>query len=364
MTPLLAIRDGPRTDGRRPVSIIGRQARREVEICRQDGEVSTSPSVSDHVRTRSVPDEVVAWLLEGDPAIRWQVRRDLLDEPDDVVARERALVATEGWGAELLSRQDPDGRWAGAFYNPKFTSTTYTLLQLSWLGLPPGHPAALRGVAALWDGAEIVDGGLTFSDSTARYPEACISSMVVLVSARSGYADPRVENAVDWLVGQQLDDGGWNCEAIVTGSRHSSFHTSISALDALQAYREAGGRARVDEAVARGQRFFLEHGLYRSHRTGEVVDPAMRRFPFPPQWRFDVLRGLEHFRAAGAERDIRLTDPVEQVRRRRRADGRWPYHRPYPGHVWFEMEEPGPSRWATLRALRALRWWDERQADV
>lgn len=312
-------------------------------------------------RTRALgdrpSDEVIAWLLEGDPAIRWQVRRDLLDDDEPSVAAERALVATQGWGADLLARQDDDGRWAGRYYNPKWTSTTYTLLLLHWLGLPTGHPAALRGNRALWEGAHIIDGGLTFGDSTARYPEACITSMVVLLAASSGYADPRVEDAVAWLLGQQLRDDGWNCEAPVTGSRHGSFHTSISALDALQAYRAAGRRVPVDEAIARGQRFFLEHRLYRSHRTGEVVDAAMTRFPFPPQWRYDVLRGLEHFRAAGAARDDRLAEGVERVLRRRGPDGRWPSYRRYPGRVWFELEEAGPSRWATLRALRVLRWW-------
>lgn len=307
----------------------------------------------------TLPDDVVAWLLDADPAIRWQVRRDILGEEEAAVADERAKVASEGWGAALLARQDDDGRWAASYYNPKWRSTTYTLLQLHWLGLAPGHPAALRGNRALWEGAHIMDGGLTFSDSTARYPEACITSMVVLLAASSGYADPRVEDAVRWLLGQQLDDDGWNCEAPVTGSRHGSFHTSISALDALLAYRVAGGTVDVEEALARGRRFFLEHRLYRSHRTGEVVDPAMTRFPFPPQWRFDVLRGLEHFRAAGAPRDERMVEAIERIRRRRAADGRWPYYRRYPGRVWFEMEEPGPSRWATLRALRVLRWWDE-----
>lgn len=306
----------------------------------------------------SAADDVTDWLLEGDPAIRWQVLKDLLDADPDTVEAERSRVATTGWGAELLSRQDEDGRWSGRLYNPKWTSTTYTLLLLHWLGLPARHPAALRGNAALWEGAQITDGGLTFGDSTARYPEACITSMLVLLAASSGYEDSRVEDAVGWLLGQQLRDGGWNCESIPTGSRHSSFHTSISALDALLAYRGAGGRIAVEEPIARGQAFFLEHGLYRSHRTGTIVSGAMTRFPFPPQWRFDVMRGLEHFRAAGARRDERLADGVERVRRRRGDDGTWPYYRRYPGRVWFEMEGPGPSRWATLRARRVLRWWE------
>jgi hypothetical protein len=302
-------------------------------------------------------DAVVAWLLDADPAIRWQVRRDLLDEPGDLVAAERARVATTGWGAGVLARQDPDGRWAGGLYRPHWTGTTYSLLLLHRLGLPAGTPGAVRGVEALLDGAERFDGGLTFPDSTARYPEACITSMVLLLAASTGVRDARVEQAVAWLLRQRLADGGWNCESVSTGSRHSSFHTTISALEALHSYRESGGRLAVGEALSGGREFLLEHALFRSHRTGAVVDEAMVRFPFPPRWRYDVLRALEHFRAAGAARDDRLGDAVDVVRSRRGLDGRWPLDAGLPGHVWFELEGPGPSRWATLRALRVLRWW-------
>lgn len=304
------------------------------------------------------PEELLAWLMAADPAIRWQVARDLLGAAPDQVALERERVATTGWGAEILARQDPDGRWSGGLYRPKWTGTTYTLLLLHWLGLPPGKPAAIRGVEALLDGAQWFDGGLTFSDSTARYPEACITAMVVLVGASHGATDPRLDDAARWLLEHQLPDGGWNCESVRTGSTHGSFHTSISALDALSAYREAGGNLSADSAIATGQEFFLEHRLYRSHRTGEVVSEAMTRFPFPPQWHFDVLRGLDHFRGSGAAPDPRLEDAVGLLRRRRRADGRWPHYRGHPGAVWFEMEGPGPSRWTTLRALRVLRWWE------
>jgi len=308
--------------------------------------------------------EVLDWLLDSDPAIRWQVRQDLLDDDAASVAAERALVPHSGWGAALLARQDPDGRWGGGLYRPKWTSTTYTLLLLHRLGLPPGNEGARRGVEALLDGAERFDGGgLTFPDSTARYPEACLTSMVVLVAASNGVSDRRVEGAVDWLLGQQLDDGGWNCESVVTGTRHGSFHTSISALEALLAYRDDGGAIAVEGAIRRGHDFFLDHRLYRSHRTGHVVDPAMTRFHFPPQWHFDVLRGLDHVRAAGATPDERLADAVALVRARRGTDGRWPYEGDVleddgaPGVSWFALEGPGPSRWNTLRALRVLRWW-------
>jgi hypothetical protein len=209
----------------------------------------------------------------------------------------------------------------------------------------------------VWDGAQFYDGGLTLAKSI-RQPETCITAMLVLLASSFGLDDERLDPAVGWLLGQQLADGGWNCESIRSGSRHGSFHTSISALDALLQYQNSGGKVTVNGAMERGRGFFLDHRMYRSHRSGEVVNPAFTRFPFPPQWHFDVLRGLEHFRTAGAVPDQRLSDAVDVIRRARRRDGTWPVQRGHPGKTWFRMEEPGPSRWATLRACRVLNWWD------
>jgi len=300
--------------------------------------------------------DTVAWLLEGDPAIRWQALRDLTDASAAEVTAERALVATSGWGARLLELQDPDGLWAGALYSPKWTSTTYTLLLLHWLGLPRGNEQALAGCRRLWDGARFYDGGLNLA-RTIREPETCITGMLVLLGAGFGLPEDRLDPTVDWLLGQQLPDGGWNCEAIRSGSRHGSFNTSVTVLDALLTYERAGGSRPVGDAMRAGRDFFLRHRLYRSHRTGDVVDPAFIRFPFPPQWHFDILRGLELFSAVDAARDARLVDAVGAVTAARRPDGRWPGHRPHPGRYWFRLEPSGPSRWATLRALRVLNWW-------
>lgn len=192
-----------------------------------------------------------------------------------------------------------------------------------------------------------------------REPETCITGMLVLLAAAFGHQDPRVDPTVEWLVGERLADGGWSCESIRRGSSHGSFHTSITVLEALSAYERRGGSVPVASAMVAGREFVLNHRLHRSHRTGEVVDRAFARFPFPPQWHFDIMRGLEHFRAVGADRDERLEEAVEEVRRARRADGRWPMYRRYPGRYWFALEARGASRWSTLRALRVLAWWDE-----
>jgi hypothetical protein len=291
-------------------------------------------------------DELVAWLLEGDPSVRWRVHRDILASPASTVDAERAKIASEGWGGKLISLQDPDGRWGGGDYSPKWTSTTYTLLHLVWLGLPPRNPAALAGCERLWEW-----------QSRWRVPETCIASMLVRLTAAHGYDAERLEEVVGYLLGQQLTDGGWNCAANGDLDKHSSFHTSILALEALDAYQRAGGEVATEAAQARGRAFFLRHRLYKSHRTGRVAIRGSIRFPQLPQWHFDVLRGLEHFADVGAHQDERLGDAIAVVRRARRADGRWSTYAGYPGRTWFRMEEPGPSRWNTLRVLCVLDWW-------
>ncbi|MGI9614977.1 MAG: hypothetical protein ACR2QO_18850 [Acidimicrobiales bacterium] len=314
------------------------------------------------VSTTAAP-ETIQWLLEGDAAIRWQTKRDLLDAPPDDVEADRALVATTGWGRTLLGHQDSSGRWAGGLYGPKWTSTTYTLLLLRHCGLVAGHPAALRGVEQIWDGARYFDGGLTPAVSIDA-PEACATSMYVALARYFGYDDPRVGEATSWLLQNQLADGGWNCRTVRFGDRHSSFHTSILALEALaETTKHLDQQATITGAMLAGREFFLNHRLYKSHRTGADIHPGFAKLSFPPRWHYDLLRGLDHFQATSAPWDIRYTDALQQLDRRRRSDGTWPTQNKHAGEVWFDMEKAGTSsRWNTLRALRVRRWAAETMA--
>src|SRR6266581_3616437 len=266
---------------------------------------------------------VIDWLLDSDSSIRWQVMRDLTDAPADEVAAERARVATEGWGARLLGLQDADGRWGGAAWNRGWNSTMHVLWLLRHLGLDPASVEARR--------------------------------VVGLVRDR--------------LLGEQLSDGGWNCEAPNRSTR-SSFNTTICVLEALLEHERAGdGTPEVTAARLRGQEYLLERRLFRRRSTGEVIerdrkgDVMWTRFAFPTWWHYDVLRGLEYLRSAGVAPDERVAEAIELVASKRDGDGRWPLETRYPGVMPVETDEGEgrPSRWNTLRALRVLRWYE--QAD-
>jgi hypothetical protein len=316
------------------------------------------PAGDQFTREGQVNTATASFLLDGDPAIRWQVIHDLLGEPETVWRHEQARVATEGWGARLLAHRDAPGRWTPRLYGRKWLSTTYSLLLLRQLGLPGDNPAARESCRLFLDEALWQDGGINVS-VTEPHSETCVTGFAIGLLSWFGVTDPRRERLVTHLLHEQLPDGGWNCLRH-QGATHSSFHTTANVLDGLRDYADAGGPrcAEVLAAETRGREFFLRHRLYRSHRTGEVVDPSLSRLHFPPRWHHDVLRGLDYFRAANAPRDKRLTDAIEVLRAKCGRDGRWPLHAPYPGTVWFEMEPPGPaSRWNTLRALRVLRWW-------
>jgi hypothetical protein len=312
------------------------------------------------------PVTILDWLLDSDPAIRWQVLRDLADAPDDVVAAERSRVATEGWGARLLALRADDGQWAGGACFPAhhsdpesagqpWTATLPTLVLLRDCGLAPRSTAARETVALVRENCRWEHDGQRFFDGEV---EACINGRTVAVGAWFG---EDVDGIVERLVGEQLDDGGWNCWTEY-GSVRSSFASTINVLEGLLAHERAtGGTAASVAARRRGEEYLLERALFRRKTTGEVVDPAWLQFSFPPRWHYDVLRALDHFRDAGDAPDPRIDEAVDLVRTKRQPDGTWLLEHTHPGRVHFALEEGDgrPSRWNTLRALRVLRWYDE-----
>ncbi len=300
---------------------------------------------------------VIKWLLDSDPSIRWQVMRDLVNEPHETVAEARSRVATEGWGANLLEHQGHDGRWGGDADNePPYVYTTNTLVLLKDLGLDPKSEEARRAVALVRDHITWwqLDGRPYFAGET----EPCINGRILAAGAYFGEASDRL---VDRLLEDQLEDGGWNCEA--PDSRRSSFHTTICVLEGLLEFEKSkGATVAVTDARVRAHEYLLERRMYRSLSSGEVIDHQWTRFTFPTTWHYDVLRGLDYLRSADVEADERVADAVDLVAKRQHQNGRWPVRSSHRDGIRFEMEGlvGTASRWNTLRALRVLEWYRRR----
>lgn len=325
----------------------------------------------------AAPVPVIDWLLDSDPSIRWQVKRDLLDAPEEEWQAERARVETEGWGAGLLSHQDEDGQWAGGAFVPSgfgphqweeegqpWTATFFSLSQLREFGLDPQSERARRTVELIGANSRWDEGGQPYWDGEV---EECINGRTV---ADGAYFCVDVSPIVGRLMGERQPDGGWNCERC-NGSVRSSYHTTINVLEGLLEYeRETGGTPESRAARRSGEEYLLKRNLFRRLSTGEPADERFLSFVYPNRWRYDILRGLDYFRSAslftGADPDPRLAEAIEHIRSRRSDDATWPLDWAPRGRVWFVMGEgPGkPSRWVTLRAMRVLKWCDERQGNA
>jgi len=310
--------------------------------------------------------DVIAYLLDSDPAIRWQVLRDLTDAPDADVAAERARVATEGWGARLLAEQAEDGLWDGGTYragwadeNRPFydgwTGTHPSLELLRELGVDPGSPEVTRAIARVRENVRWDYDGEPYFDGEV---EPCINGGAL---ANAAYFGQDGAHIVETLLAGQLADGGWNCWD-EDGTSRSSFHSTICALEGLRAWEQAtGGSDAVASARAKSEEYLLERRLFRRVSTGEIVDPRFTMPSFPTRWYYDVLRALDYFRTARPEQDERCTEAIELIREKQLPFGLWKLEQTHQGPTLFSMEgehEGFPSRWITLRALRVLRWWD------
>ena len=303
-------------------------------------------------RHRPANEPVIDWLLESDPSIRWQVMRDLTAASDEAVAAERSRVATEGWGAWLLDQQRSDGQWGDGRDVPFWWSNMYTLVFLRDLGVDPASAPARSAIALV---RERVTWGPHFGDSPffEGEVEPCINGRVVALGA---YFGVRSDRLVERLLGEQLGDGGWNCEA-ERGSVRSSFHTTICVLEGLLAFERAFGAApALTVARRRGEDYLIERRLMRRLSTGEVVDAAWTQFAFPPLWHYDVLRALDYFRAAAVPRDDRLEEALAIVRKRQQRNGTWLLDVRHRNTLYPELagEVGEPNRWMTLRALCVL----------
>lgn len=317
---------------------------------------------------------LIPWLLDSDPALRWQVERDILHEPPEVWEATRARIATEGFGARLLALQDPDGQWAGGAFFPAdfgldgpeaaegagqpWTATTWTLNTLRDWGLDPAVLRERRTAELLAENSRWEYGNLPYWGGEV---DCCINAYTV---ANGLWLGADITGIVDWLLEHRMADGGWNCEWI-EGSMRSSFHSTLNALRGLLAYDAAtGGTDATHEARRSGEEYLLQRGLFRRLSTGEPVAGWVNRYAYPFRWFYSVLNAAEYFRQAalldGGQADPRMAEAIGMIRAARQPDGTWVQERRHPGRVWFEVDVPAgePSKWLTLFATRVLDWWD------
>ncbi len=318
----------------------------------------------------TMPKATMDWLLDSDPALVWQVERDLLKAPESVWNATRSRIATEGFGARLLSLQDSDGQWAGGAFFPRdfdfsgpeaedeagqpWTATTWSLNALREWGL---DSSVLSGTAELiaansrWDYEN-----LPYWDGEV---DCCINGYTL---ANGAWLGADVSKLLGWFAERQLPDGGWNCEWL-EGSVRSSFHSTLNSLKGLIAYQEITGTSTRDLRRP-GEEYLLERGLFRRKSTGEPVAPWVFRFAYPFRWYYSVLKAADYFRQVsllqGTGPDARMSDAIDHIRRQQQPDGTWIQARRHPGRVWFEVDVDAgkPSKWLTLYALRVLEWWD------
>lgn len=299
--------------------------------------------------------KVLDWLLEGDVSIKYQVHRDLLGrDRTDLQAR----IAHEGWGAQFLAARHPEGHWGRGFYQPKWTSSHYTLLDLKTLQTSPQHDLIRESIDSIAENHKSADGGVNPA-KTIPVSDVCVNGMFLNYACYFGIEEGRLHSIVDFVLGEHMPDGGFNCQSNRGGARHSSLHSTISLLEGIHEYGRSGytyRKVELQRAAEAAREFILQHHLFRSDRTGEVIHKGFLMLSFPGRWRYDILRALDYFQDANIAWDERMKDALHVLVNKRRVDGRWPLQARHPGKTHFEMEKPGqPSRWNTLRALRVLR---------
>ncbi|MEA1978129.1 MAG: hypothetical protein U9N80_09550 [Chloroflexota bacterium] len=299
--------------------------------------------------------QIINWLLEGDVAIQYQVHRDLLDSEKPGL---RNRIASEGWGAKFLGFRKEDGHWGRGFYQPKWISSHYTILDLKNLGISPEHPDILKSVLIILRDHKAPDGGIDPS-VTIDLSDVCINGMVLNYASYFKVEGDALQSVVDSTIEQHMPDGGFNCRANRQGAVHSSLHSTISVLEGILEYGANNyvyRLAELEQIAADAREFILLHRLFLSDRTGEIIDKRMLMLSYPSRWQYDILRALDYFQLASVDYDPRMQPALDVLLKKRRKDNRWPVQARHPGQTHFDMEKTGgPSRWNTLRSLRVLK---------
>jgi len=302
-------------------------------------------------------NEIIKWLLKGDVAIQYQVYKDLLGEKrKDLQDR----IAYEGWGKKFLSFKNKNGHWGQKYYQPEWTSTHYTLLDLKNLTINPKNPLIRKSLHMLLDEEIGPDGGINPSKDI-KESDVCLNGMFLNYAAYFKMDEERLRSIIDFILLQIMPDGGFNCHFNRSGAKHSSLHSTLSVLEGILEYKKNGYKYRLNElkmAEESSIEFILCHQLFISDRTGEIIKPAFLKLSYPSRWHYDILKALDYFQSARIKYDKRMQPAIDYLTKKRKKNNLWPLHAHHPGKMHFPMEIAGEaSRWNTLRALRVLKYY-------
>jgi hypothetical protein len=300
-------------------------------------------------------DERIDWLLNGDVSIQFQVYRDLLAEHREDL---RVRIDGEGWGSEILSKRKPNGHWGSGYYSPKWISSHYSILDLRNLWLSPDDPVVRETMEMILKHEKGPDGGINPSGNI-KESDVCMNGMMLNCATYFGMDEDDLKSIIDFILDQILPDGGFNCQYNRSGAKHSSLHSTLSVAEGFYEYEKNGYSYRLDEVIkARelAEEFILMHQLFISDRTGEIIKKSFLRFPYPPRWKYDILKALDYFQYSGAKWDERMKPAIDVILKKKNKDGTWNQYAEYSGLTHFKMEKAGkPGRWNTLRAMRVLK---------
>jgi hypothetical protein len=299
--------------------------------------------------------ELIKWLLNGDIAIQYQVHRDLLNSEQKQLQKR---IENEGWGARFLSFRKEEGYWGRGFYQPKWTSTHYSILDLKNLVIPQNNERIRQSLSWIIQNLKGPDGGI-YPIGKDKKSDVCLNGMFLNYASYFRINEDDLKSIVDFLISENMDDGGFNCDSNRKGAVHSSMHSTISVAEGILEYRKNGYTYKLKKLYStelKLREFLLQHKLFQSDLTGKIIDKKMMMLSYPSRWKYDILRALDYFRLAGVKYDSRMDDAIDVLLRKRRSDNRWPLQAKHPGQTHFDMEKTGgPSRWNTLRALRVLK---------
>lgn len=303
--------------------------------------------------------KIIEWLLKGDVSIQYQVYRDLLGT-DRKDLQDRIL--NEGWGKQFLSERNPNGHWGNRFYQPKWISTHYTLLDLRNLYPNPNNPLIKESIEQVLNTSKAEDGGIQLGPSTSKHSDVCVNGMFLNYASYFKTPEHELHSIVDSLLDEIMSDGGFNCRTTRSGARHSSLHSTISVIEGLLEFQNTGSIYRKDDilgAIKSAEEFILIHKFFLSDRTGKIINKDFLKLTYPSRWKYDILRALNYFQKAARKWDDRMNDAITEILKKQNKDGTWNIQAAHSGKVHFIMEQAGkPSRWNTLRAMRVLKHFD------